>query len=572
MKIYNAEKSYKAKENSVVGVINLIDYVNPDYKIKDAWINVGGWQSWNPGFEVGPGKIQPSLKCHLIKGWNQYLVFPETKFKTSKNQVLGQFVCYLRWNDFYLVFASVGNVNNASWAVNGLAGRKIAGEASDFPGNEDFLPPVQFIFDRKKNQVLIEICDKNQTWEKGQIQAKIEIFTADSYFDCKNKLKEIFGSNHFEKIEGLGKNPGGWESWYNHYANINEKLILEDLAALNQSQNIITKGNFSSRIFQIDDGWEKNLGDWDFREDRFPQGLKNLAEKIENQSYIPGLWLAPFIIDSRSQTAKNHPDWLLRKENGRLLVAGFNPLWGKNGSFYCLDLSNTEVLNHLDRIMDKVINDWGFRYLKLDFLYAGMLYGKGQADDAAYKFYLRAVKKLTSRRQTKAGKPVFYLGCGLPFELSFNYFPLSRIGCDTYEKWENSLSKKLNWNGRNSAYLNLKDTLGHALWDKTIFANDPDVLFIRKENCWLSLAEKELIAKVDILFGSQLMYSDDPAKSSSEEEKLTGEILDFWEKYKDEEFGLRQTGTDFYEIFSKSGKYKGQINLGKEHYLLIEEK
>ena len=547
MKTYKAAKSYTAEANTLVDTFSISDFVGTENNIKDAWINAGGWQSWNPGFEVEPGKKQPSLKCHLVKGWNTYLVFPQSTFKASKKLVLAQFVTYLRWNDLYLVFASLGNV-------------------------DDELPPVQFIINRKKASVSVEIADKGKKWTDGQIQSKIEIFTAESYFEVQEKLKKLFSGKQFNKIESLGSNPVGWESWYNHYSHINEKLILDDLKALKETHNIISKGNYSSVVFQIDDGWEIALGDWDYRKDRFPNGLKSLVESIENENYIPGLWIAPFIIDSRSKTAQAHKDWLLQDENGQLIVSGFNPLWGDKGNFYCLDLSNEEVIAHLDTLMEKAVNEWGFRYLKLDFLYAGMFYGAFKNPDAAYIHYINAMKVLTSRTQTKEGKPVVYLGCGIPFEPSFNYFPLSRIGCDTYEHWENKLPKALNWNGRNSAYLNIKDTLGHALWNKTIFANDPDVLFVRNENCSLTHEEKLLIAKVDILFGSQLMYSDDPAKSTSEEEKnLTNEILDFINQFKDEEFAVKQTAAEVYQLQSKSDRYKGEINLGKEHYIKITE-
>jgi len=533
-----AKENYIAKNNTILTSFNLSDFVTSEKSVKNAWINIGGYQSWNPGYEIEPEKKQESLKCHLIKGWNSYLVFPESTFKPSKNLVLGQFITYLRWENFYLVFASAGNIDKD-------------------------LPPLQFIFNRKNNTVCVELCDKGHTWGKNELQAKIEIFTAESYFECKQKLNNLY---KFEKIKGLGNNPGGWESWYNHYANINEDLILKDLKALKETHNIISKGNYSSLIFQIDDGWEKALGDWDIRSDRFPDGLKPLVEKIENDNFIPGLWIAPFIIDARSETAQKHPEWLLRDSKNKLVLSGFNPLWGKRGNFYCLDLSNDEVIAHLDKTLNKIINEWGFRYIKLDFLYAGMLYGKYKKNEASYVYYKKALKILTSRKTNDGGKPVYYLGCGLPFEVSLKNLPLSRIGCDTYEHWENKLSKKLNWNGRNSAYLNLKDTLGHALWDKTVFANDPDVIFIRKDNCSLSEAEKKIIACTDLLFGSQVMYSDDPSNSSSEEEiNLTNQILDFKNKFKDEEFGLKQIDKDVYEIFSKSEKYKGLINLGKEH-------
>ena len=39
----------------------------------------------------------------------------------------------------------------------------------------------------------------------------------------------------------------------------------------------------------------------------------------------------------------------------------------------------------------------------------------------------------------------------------------------------------------------------------------------------------------------------------------------------DEEFGITQIAEDFYEIYSKSGKYKGSIDMGKNPMLKIEE-
>ncbi|MBR1639644.1 MAG: alpha-galactosidase [Treponema sp.] len=542
MKVYTVHQSYHAEENSVIDVIDISKFLDVSkYPLKDAWINVGGWQSWNPGFEVEPGKKQESLECKIIKGWNQYLVFPESKFKASKNLVLGQFVCYARWENFYLCFVSAGNISS-------------------------LLPPVQFIFDRTKNTVSIEIADKNNNWKRDDITAKIEIFTADSYFDCKDKLKDIFGSNHFEQIKELGMNPGGWESWYNHYANINEKLILDDLEALKSTKNIITEGNYSSLIFQVDDGWEKALGLWEPRTDRFPGGMVNIVNKIEEKHCIPGLWIAPFIVDLRCDTAAAHPQWLLRDEKGNLVPAGFNPLWGSDGTFYCWDLSQDDVLDWIFSCISKAINEWGFRYLKLDFLYAGMLYGKFANGEAAYKWYSRAIKLLTSIRRSPDGKPVFYLGCGVPFELSFKYFPLSRIGCDTLEHWENKLLKFINWNGRNSAYLNIKDTLGHAMWNQVIFANDPDVLFIRNKNCSLTEKQKLLIAYVDIMFGSQLMYSDDPTNDNSEEENLlTRAIVDINSSLKEEDWGVCPIGKDTYKIFTRDGNRQGEINLSKDN-------
>ena len=539
MKTYSVHQDYYAKNNSIIDILNLDNFVDSiNFRVDNACINTGGWQSWSPCTEVFPKQQQLPLTCRLIKQWNSYLVFPQSCYKPSKNLVIGQFITYLRWDDFYLVFASVGNVNG-------------------------ILPPVQFIFNRSENNVSIEICDKGNIWKKDDITAKIEIFTAQSFFECKDRLASIFGNAHFDSINFLGKKIAGWESWYNHYSNINESLICEDLKKLIQTKNIINSLNYTSKVFQIDDGWENALGDWQISQERFPNGFNSLTNSIENYGLIPGIWIAPFIIDIRSKTAKEHPYWLLRDEKGKLVTAGFNPLWGKNGSFFCLDLSRDDVIEYLLSVMNTIINNWGFRYIKLDFLYAGMLWGNYLQKTASYKIYSRALKTITSIKVSNTGKPVAYLGCGVPFELSFKNLPLSRIGCDTFEKWKNKKLRLLKWNGRNEAYLNLKDTLGHVLWNNTIFKNDPDVFFIRAENCTLSDNQKILIATVNSLFGSQLMYSDDPGKAGDYEHLMTKYILEILDTYKDEDFGITQLSTDYYEIYSKSGIHKGFINFGK---------
>jgi len=476
---FEAKQDYTAKANTIAGVIHLSNYIDvQQYPASKAWINAGGWQSWNPAFETEPGKKQAALKNVAIKAWNTWLTFPGSKFKYSKKNVLAQFVTYLRWGDKYLILASTNSLDKQ-------------------------LPPVQFVIDRKENTVLVEIADKGKHWSKGEAIAQIELCVADNYFTAKRFMEKVFGSSNkdsqyytkrFDSIQFLGKNALGWESWYNHYEKINEKLILDDLEALGNTENLIkvaaNSEQFTKPVFQIDDGYQISLGDWEWNDKLFPSGPQAITQKISDAGYVPGLWIAPLIIDLRSQVAAEHADWLLRDKQGNLIPAGFNPRWGANSIYYCWDLNKPEVLDLLDKLMDKAINTWGFRYLKLDFLYAGMLDGVRKNGGAAYEHFNKAMAVLTSRKQDKNGNPVTYLGCGNPMELSYNYFPLSRIGCDTLQHWESKLMKFIKWNGRTSAYLNMKDTLGRALWNKTVFANDPDVIFIRKENCTLTTKKK----------------------------------------------------------------------------------
>ena len=125
----------------------------------------------------------------------------------------------------------------------------------------------------------------------------------------------------------------------------------------------------------------------------------------------------------------------------------------------------------------------------------------------------------------------------------------------------------MQWNGRASAYLNLKDTLGKALWNGTVFQCDPDVIFVRTNKCSLTLEEKKIIAFVNSVFGSQIMFSDN-LNLTTEEEKITLDILDVIKQYQKENFSIKYLGNDLYQV--QSLNYLGTIGLGKNRKLEIK--
>lgn len=531
-----------------------------------------GWQSWGFGGEIDSGKYQKKY-FPIVPQWKHYFTVPGKLPKSLKSKKLltGSFFMYLRWNvsgrNLYLAVASVGNTGSV-------------------------LPPVNFYVDRKKRVITCTVYADGKTWHDGDKIAELAFFSAASFFELREKTQNLFASDRvsrFGSLEflnttaGTGKiTVGGWESWYNHYADINNELIKGDLESLSHTENLI-KTHFLDKkqpcVFQVDDGWEISLGDWDARRTRFPGGMTALAASISKKGYVPGLWMAPFIIDWRSEFARAHRDWILRDKKGRPIAAGLNPLWGDTfgkdqpslpWSYFCFDLSRDDVLAYLDHLIDTAINEWGFRYLKLDFLFAGMIYGKFANGGAAYQWYDRAVKVLTKRTSNNKGESVAYLGCGMPFEASFNAFPLSRIGPDTKEDWDVAWMKEAHFPSRTSAFANMQSTLGHAFWNQGVYINDPDVVFLRYENISLDDKEKILVALVNYLFASQIMHSDDPVHFDSEKEgAFTRKILGFYKLFENEDFGVENRDSTSYFIFSKSRdsqnpKYTGFINLGEK--------
>ncbi len=99
------------------------------------------------------------------------------------------------------------------------------------------------------------------------------------------------------------------------------RIILSNLKAF-------ADNNIPIEIFQIDDGYQREVGDWLEISDKFPQGMKYIAENIKTHGYKAGLWLAPFVCAKKSNIYKNHYDWIAKDEKGKPIKAGFTPLWG----------------------------------------------------------------------------------------------------------------------------------------------------------------------------------------------------------------------------------------------------
>ena len=82
----------------------------------------------------------------------------------------------------------------------------------------------------------------------------------------------------------------------------------------------------------------------------------------------PGLWMAPFACDKHSRLAAEHPSWVLSRRKDVPANSANCGKW-----FFGLDVTNPEVRRHIHDCIHTATATWGFRYLKLDFLYAAAL-------------------------------------------------------------------------------------------------------------------------------------------------------------------------------------------------------
>lgn len=342
--------------------------------------------------------------------------------------------------------------------------------------------------------------------------------------------------------------PAGWCSWYQFssedYAGaLTAHNIRENLSAL-----VALREALPLDVLQVDDGYEAEVGDWDLFNASFPEGVAPLAAEIREAGFKPGLWLAPFIVHSRSRLAHHHPEWLLRNRLGLPVNAGY--LWGSFAR--ALDLSRPEVNHYIQGVIDTAVRHWGFTYLKLDFLYAAALRGQYHDPTRTRAQVLRAA--LESIRAA-AGEETFLLGCGCPLGPAIGQVDAMRIGADTARRWYPSYkgielvfkSERTFPAARYACHNSLTRAAFHRYW----WINDPDCLLVRPET-ELTLCEVQTVASVIALTGGSCFLSDHLPALPPERLRIarcllpligkTPSILDWFDKQTPEQVGLELRG------------------------------
>ena len=117
-------------------------------------------------------------------------------------------------------------------------------------------------------------------------------------------------------------------------------------------------------LFVLDDGWfgarrndRAGLGDWIANPELLPNGIKGLAERIENLGIQFGLWIEPEMVNKDSDLYRAHPDWILQTP-GRSISHGRYQ--------YVLDFSRKEIVDHIYKMIAKLLSEAKISYIKWD--------------------------------------------------------------------------------------------------------------------------------------------------------------------------------------------------------------
>jgi alpha-galactosidase len=294
-------------------------------------------------------------------------------------------------------------------------------------------------------------------------------------------------------------NPVGWCSWYHYFGKLGWPDVLENLDVAARDRRA-----FPFDVFQVDDGYETDIGDWMTARPGYPD-LPGLAEAITGKGYRAGIWTAPFSAAETSELYARHPDWMVA-EGGRPKPCYKG--WGK--TIYALDTTRPEVKRWLHETVTALRRS-GFTYLKIDFLFAAAMPGSRHAAATpiqAYREGLRTIRRAAGRD--------FVLACGAPLLPSVGLVDGMRVGEDTAPYWR---TRPSGFQGPN-AYFALKNALMRQFMHRAFWLNDPDCLLLRARETELAERERELYALAAGALDNMVLVSDKLSLLGAEEKGL----------------------------------------------------
>jgi alpha-galactosidase len=116
--------------------------------------------------------------------------------------------------------------------------------------------------------------------------------------------------------------------------------------------------------FVIDAGWYDSgiwwdsVGEWKESRERFPNGIREVTDYIRSKGMVPGIWLELEVIGIHSPKLKDLTDDCFFVRHGKRIY---------DRSRYQLDFRNPKVIAHANEVIDRVVNEYGVGYIKMDY-------------------------------------------------------------------------------------------------------------------------------------------------------------------------------------------------------------
>ncbi len=223
----------------------------------------------------------------------------------------------------------------------------------------------------------------------------------------------------------------GYNTWEAYHGDIAPEHIYENLEVIKNTP--LFRENI--KYFIIDAGWESADG-YRNENEKFKCGMAKIAEDIKAAGLIPGIWSDPFLANGNSQLVKDHPDWILKNNEGQFISKS------PKAPVYILDITHPEVKKFVADMYKKFYG-WGYRYYKTDFLKEALLpliHGNPEYVENLKRYDMsitpeEAMNEMNRIIRDSIGEDSFWMGCGTQLTTNCELMDASRVGGDICPLW-----------------------------------------------------------------------------------------------------------------------------------------
>jgi len=425
---------------------------------------LNNWQSWGPFQKMRPGERHPDIE-KVMRKYSRYVFTPVPEV-FSKGLVSDYFIA---WPGQLAGFLS----SRLAHPYFAIEGDELAGYLEYFDTLFDEPIPLEPLIFLQNGFEDAGSGGPSPVTPESPVEGLLEEYA------------DLAATENSSRVPA--QNPVGWSSWYQYFANLQWEDIEKNLR--------LAREVYPFAVFQVDDGFEKDIGDWLTAKDGF-RPLPELARLISGQGFAAGIWTAPFSAAETSELFQKHPDWMVQ-EDGAPKECYRN--WGKK--IYALDTTRPDVKEWLREIFS-ALRRMGFSYFKVDFLFAAAMPGERVQKGTPIQAYREGMKAI--REAVGDG---FILGCGAPLLPSAGFVEGMRVSEDTALHWD---ARRGAFQGPN-AYYALKNSIMRSFLHRRLWLNDPDCLLLRNRDISLTPNERELYALAAGALDNMIFESDDLA-------------------------------------------------------------
>lgn len=313
--------------------------------------------------------------------------------------------------------------------------------------------------------------------------------------------------------------PAGWCSWDAFGWIMREQQIHDTIDRIEQSRLV----EYGFNTLQIDDGWQcgwRSSGDWRVNPNRFPGGMRPIADHANEAGLTLGLWIAPFYDEDHENSAgpsgdtkPGAPRWML---DARPVLLNFPELMSRGGNGQPsgnYDISKPAFQEHLRETYSVLTHEYGARYIKTDFI----AYGYAIEEDRSLPHHDVYRNALQAMRDGMA-EGTYFMTCIAHDWKSLGIADAQRIGNDVSSSWR-------------GIEPTIRCAAGRYFTNGNFWWNDPDQLHVggsvdqQGRQHGLTMDQARAWAAMIALYGGVTLTGDDVMHLDPERTKLLTQTI-----------------------------------------------